>query len=283
MTALAAAGRRYLPRGWSRPRAPARNLVRVPRSSTSSRAACADRNPTLAFENGHAGDRLREPRERALRADLPAHRRPVPLARAARLAGRTGTRSSPSSCIALFWVYLRRNESFVRFRNTILLANLIGLVGYILMPTAPPRMFGLGFVDSLAQLSGLNHGSGLIQLAANPYAAMPSLHAADALIVGITLAGLCRNRIAKVVWIDLAGLGVVHGDGDRQPLLAGRAGRDHRRAGRDGAHPLAGAARASPIAAAGPPPEHGGEVARLVRRRAGAPDGRQPAGRRLGA
>jgi membrane-associated phospholipid phosphatase len=62
-------------------------------------------------------------------------------------------------------------------------------------------MFGdFGFVDSLGTLSSLNHGSGLIQLAANPYAAMPSLHAADALIVGITLAALCRNRIAKVFW-----------------------------------------------------------------------------------
>jgi membrane-associated phospholipid phosphatase len=104
--------------------------------------------------------------------------------------------------LALLWVYMRRNESFVRFRNTILLANLIGLVGYILLPTAPPRMFGdFGFVDSLGTLSGVNHGSGLIQLAANPYAAMPSLHAADALIVGVVLAGLCRNRVAKVFWI----------------------------------------------------------------------------------
>ena len=96
--------------------------------------------------------------------------------------------------LALLWVYLRRNESFVRFRNTILLANVIGLIGYVLLPTAPPRMYGdFGFVDSLGQLSGLNHGSGLIQLAANPYAAMPSLHAADALIVGVTLAELVAS------------------------------------------------------------------------------------------
>ena len=29
---------------------------------------------------------------------------------------------------------------------------------------------------------------------------MPSLHAADALIVGVTLAVVCRNRFAKVAW-----------------------------------------------------------------------------------
>ena len=43
--------------------------------------------------------------------------------------------------LIMLWVYLRRNESFKRLRNTLILANLIGLVGYVLMPTAPPRMF----------------------------------------------------------------------------------------------------------------------------------------------
>src|SRR5512132_734968 len=103
--------------------------------------------------------------------------------------------------LALLWVYLRRHETFAQFRNTILLANVIGLVGYVLMPTAPPRMFPtFGFADTLGDIGGLNHGSGLIELASNPYAAMPSLHAADALIVGITLAVVCRNRFAKVAW-----------------------------------------------------------------------------------
>ena len=61
------------------------------------------------------------------------------------------------------------------------------------MPTAPPRMLGLGFVDE-------HHKDGLVQLAANPYAAMPSLHAADALIVGIVLAFVCRRWWAKLFW-----------------------------------------------------------------------------------
>lgn len=103
--------------------------------------------------------------------------------------------------LALLWVYLRRHEGFSRFRNTILLANALGLIGYVLVPTAPPRMFGgFGFTDTLGSIGGLNHGSGLVQLAANPYAAMPSLHAADALIVGITLATLCRHKLAKLAW-----------------------------------------------------------------------------------
>ena len=80
-------------------------------------------------------------------------------------------------------------------------ANLIGLAGYVLLPTAPPRMFPEeGFVDTLAQSASLNHGSSLIELASNPYAAMPSLHAADALIIGFALASLVRPRWLKVAW-----------------------------------------------------------------------------------
>jgi membrane-associated phospholipid phosphatase len=104
--------------------------------------------------------------------------------------------------LALLWVYLRRNEAFTRFRNTVLLTNVLGLIGYVVLPTAPPRMFpSLGFLDTLDSFGGLNHGSGIVSVAANPYAAMPSLHAADALIVGIVLASVVRRRWAKALWL----------------------------------------------------------------------------------
>ena len=97
--------------------------------------------------------------------------------------------------LALLWVYLRRHERFTRFRNTILLANVIGLVGFVLMPTAPPWMFPHeGFVP------GVNHSSALLQTLGNQYAAMPSLHAADALIVGWFLVATSRTIWAKALW-----------------------------------------------------------------------------------
>jgi membrane-associated phospholipid phosphatase len=103
--------------------------------------------------------------------------------------------------LALLWVYFRRNESFLLLRNALLLANMLALVGFVLMPTAPPRFFSeWGFVDTLAASSSLNHGSGLVQLASNPYAAMPSIHSADALIVGFLMASLVRSRWAKLLW-----------------------------------------------------------------------------------
>lgn len=103
--------------------------------------------------------------------------------------------------IALLWVYFRRNESFLRLRNILLLANMLALIGFVLMPTAPPRFFPeWGFVDTLAQSSALNHGSGLVQLASNQFAAMPSIHSADALILGFAMAAIVTSRWAKVLW-----------------------------------------------------------------------------------
>ena len=103
--------------------------------------------------------------------------------------------------LALLWIYLFRNDAFVTVRNWVIATNLLALVGYVLMPTAPPRMFpGEGFVDTLAASATVNHGSGLVQLASNPYAAMPSVHAADALIIGFAMATLVKTRWAAVLW-----------------------------------------------------------------------------------
>ena len=97
--------------------------------------------------------------------------------------------------LSLLWIYFRRHELFVRFRNTVLLTNIIGLIGYLVVPTAPPWMFpAYGFVD------GVNHQGQLVGALANPYAAMPSLHAADALIVGIFLFRASRRWWSKAVW-----------------------------------------------------------------------------------
>jgi membrane-associated phospholipid phosphatase len=97
--------------------------------------------------------------------------------------------------LAFLWVYLRRHDQFPRFRNTLLLTNVIGLVGYVFMPTAPPWMFpSFGFVD------GVNHTWNLLGVLGNPYAAMPSLHAADALVVGVALFLACRRWYFKALW-----------------------------------------------------------------------------------
>jgi membrane-associated phospholipid phosphatase len=107
--------------------------------------------------------------------------------------------------LALVWVYFRAHERFYGFRNMLIAGNLIGLLGYVLIPTAPPRMFPeAGFVDTLAAHSTVNHSSTFVAFASNPYAAMPSLHALDALIVSVVMATVVRRRFAKALWLAWA-------------------------------------------------------------------------------
>ena len=200
MTAFVAAGRRFLPRGW---RDFGFQVVIWFGFLAAYQLArgLADRNPKLAFENGLTVIHIE--RHASALFELTVQR-VIDSSGVLRLAASWTYWSSEFVIvgIGLLWVYLRRNEAFIRFRNTILLANLIGLVGYVAMPTAPPRMFpGAHFSDTLQDFGSLNHGSSLITFISNPYAAMPSLHAADALIVGITLAALCRRRIVKAFWL----------------------------------------------------------------------------------
>ena len=104
--------------------------------------------------------------------------------------------------LALIWVYFNAHDHFYGFRNTLIVGNLIGLLRYVLVPTAPPRMFpGAGFTDTLASHSTVNHSSTFVAFASNPYAAMPSLHALDALIVGVVMATVVRRRWAKALWL----------------------------------------------------------------------------------
>jgi len=107
--------------------------------------------------------------------------------------------------LALIWVYFKAHERFFKFRNTLIGGNLIGLVFYVLVPTAPPRMFpAAGFTDTLAAHSTVNHSSTFVAFAANPYAAMPSLHALDSAIVSVVMATVVRRRFAKILWLAWA-------------------------------------------------------------------------------
>jgi len=102
---------------------------------------------------------------------------------------------------ALVWLYLRHNDRFYFVRNMFMVAMGLALVGYVLMPTAPPRFFPeLGFVDTIAYYVNVKHDSGLVALFFNPYAAVPSMHVAFALMVSVPAMLVVRNRTAKVLW-----------------------------------------------------------------------------------
>ncbi len=102
---------------------------------------------------------------------------------------------------AIVWLYLFRNESFYFFRNMLMVAMGIALIGYYLYPTAPPRlMTEWGFTDSVAKFTGISETSGPVTALVNLYAAVPSMHVAFALMVGWPLSRLVRPRPLKVMW-----------------------------------------------------------------------------------
>jgi len=101
----------------------------------------------------------------------------------------------------LVWMYLRRNETFYFVRNMFMIAMGLALIGYTLMPTAPPRLIPEeGFVDTITAYAQVNHDSALVQIFVNPYAAVPSMHCAFALMIGVTGAIVSKHRASKVFW-----------------------------------------------------------------------------------
>jgi membrane-associated phospholipid phosphatase len=107
--------------------------------------------------------------------------------------------------VALAWIYLRRNERFYFVRNMFMVAMGIALVGYVALPTAPPRfMPELGFTDSVAAFTGVKADSASADLLFNPFAAIPSMHVAFALLLGVSMARFVRRRWARALWLAYA-------------------------------------------------------------------------------
>jgi len=101
----------------------------------------------------------------------------------------------------LVWLYLYRNQSFYFVRNMFMVAMALALVGYAFLPTAPPRLFPQqGFVDTITALAQVNHDSALVKIFVNPYAAIPSMHIAFALMIGVSGALISRHAVTRAFW-----------------------------------------------------------------------------------
>ncbi len=106
----------------------------------------------------------------------------------------------------LVWAYRRHRPYYGRVRNALVAASALGLVGFTLVPMAPPRMLP-GYVDTLASTAHLGWWGaqasaprGLGGLT-NQLAAMPSLHVGWAVWVTWVVLRLARRR-----WVRLAAL-----------------------------------------------------------------------------
>jgi hypothetical protein len=82
----------------------------------------------------------------------------------------------------LAFVFWKHRSDYRTARNALVIGSAIGLTAYVLIPTAPPRLMGSGYVDTLAQSAAYGWWSGHASAPAglggltNELAAMPSLH-----------------------------------------------------------------------------------------------------------
>lgn len=114
--------------------------------------------------------------------------------------------------LALVVVYRRRRSAYPLLRTTLLGAWLVAIPIYAVFPTAPPRLADIGVVDSVTRESLIPLDAPFVEYFYNPVAAVPSLHAAFAVAVGIGLAsatGVLALRIAALMWGPLVILIVV--------------------------------------------------------------------------
>jgi membrane-associated phospholipid phosphatase len=100
----------------------------------------------------------------------------------------------------LIWLYLVRNHAFYYVRNMFMVAMILALVGYVAYPTAPPRFLPeWGFTDTVANFVGASAEESASVLY-NPFAAVPSMHVAFALMIAVPAVILVKHRLLKVFW-----------------------------------------------------------------------------------
>ncbi|HZC69676.1 MAG TPA: phosphatase PAP2 family protein [Jatrophihabitans sp.] len=103
----------------------------------------------------------------------------------------------------MVWLFVRRSHVYRGARTVLVATTLLALLGFVLYPTAPPRLLGqYDYIDTVVKF----HTWGSladpdIAQHSNQYAAMPSLHIGWALWSGIAIF-LC----ARQLWVRLLGL-----------------------------------------------------------------------------
>ncbi|MEW1635724.1 phosphatase PAP2 family protein [Streptomyces sp. NPDC093801] len=107
----------------------------------------------------------------------------------------------------LLWLYHRRAAHYRDARRWLVASTLLGLAGFALLPTCPPRLLdgAYGFTDTMARFSAYGwwgaeasapRGLGALT---NQYAAMPSLHVGWALWCGVLLWRHARRPLVRAL------------------------------------------------------------------------------------
>jgi hypothetical protein len=96
----------------------------------------------------------------------------------------------------LIRLFRSRHPEFHRLRRAAALATLGAQPAFLLFPVAPPRTLD-HFVDTIADVSGVDLDSGLIAQLYDPIAAMPSIHVTYAVITAAGIVTTSESSVAR--------------------------------------------------------------------------------------
>ncbi|WP_407839055.1 phosphatase PAP2 family protein [Streptomyces sp. DSM 116496] len=107
----------------------------------------------------------------------------------------------------LVWLYRRRPQQYRFARTWLMVSTLLGLIGFALVPTCPPRLLdaSYGFTDTMAHYSAYGWWGGEASAPrglgsfTNQFAAMPSLHVGWALWCGVVLWSCARRPLVRAL------------------------------------------------------------------------------------
>ena len=85
------------------------------------------------------------------------------------------------------WLYIKRPHVYQLTRNAFLISGFIAVCFYLALPTAPPRLIGMGFIDTVAALSSSFAPTYKSIPGVNQFAALPSMHVGWNFLIAISL------------------------------------------------------------------------------------------------
>lgn len=104
----------------------------------------------------------------------------------------------PGTALLLVWLYVRHRAAYGRVRNELVALTAAGLLVHTVFPLAPPRLAGIGAVDTMLTVGPSAYPAAADGIA-NQYAAMPSLHIGWAILVAVAVLRVSRSRWRWVV------------------------------------------------------------------------------------
>jgi membrane-associated phospholipid phosphatase len=88
------------------------------------------------------------------------------------------------------WLFWKRPHVYILTRNAFLISGGIAVIFFLLLPTAPPRLIGMGFVDTLGRSLTPTHES---LPGVNQFAALPSMHVGWNFLMALALYLALKN------------------------------------------------------------------------------------------